>query len=76
MEAGKAVRIGRGPATVIGPPAVSQATLPSPGNARAVRVKKRRFGPIAARMGLVCCLPRMLAAAVKEESCRSSSQSS
>ena len=31
MEAGKAVRIGRGPATVIGCKAVSQATLPRRG---------------------------------------------
>jgi hypothetical protein len=75
MEAGKAVQIGRGPATVIGFQAVSQATLPSPGNTRAFREKKRRSGPIAARMGLFCCLPKNLAAAVKEELCRSSRQS-
>ena len=73
MEAGKAVQIGRGPATVIGLHAVSQATLPSPGNTRVFREKKRGFGPT--RMGLFCCLPKNLAAAVKEQSCRSSPQS-
>jgi hypothetical protein len=68
MEAGKAVRIGRGPATVIGCQAVSQATLPSRGNTRAFRERKRRLGPIATREGLFCCLQENLAA--KGESCR------
>src|SRR6266478_3496691 len=43
-EAGKAVRIGRGPATVIGCRAVSQATLPCRGDC-AFREKGRRREP-------------------------------
>ena len=76
MEAGKAVQIGRGPATVIGFRAVSQATLPSRGLTGAFREKKRRPGPIATRMGLFCCLPNNLAAVVKEESCSNGALSS
>ena len=62
MEAGKAVQIGRGPATVLGCKAVSQATLPSRRNTRAFRDRERRLSPVGTRVGLFCSLRTNLAA--------------
>jgi hypothetical protein len=53
-EAGKAVRIGRGPATVIGPNAVSQATLPRRIGTAFFARRNAAGSPIATRMGLFC----------------------
>ena len=52
--AGKAVRIGRGPATVIGRNAVSQATLPRRIGTAFFARKNAAGSPIATRMGLFC----------------------
>ena len=51
-DAGKAVRLGRGPATVIGFIAVSQTTLPCRSGLRLPREMARSGWPQGARLGL------------------------